>query len=516
MKRFLILLLILSLTIPCFLFSCQNSGIGSEGTSSSTTNSDQTPPSNVDNDPDDTEESYNSVTNIPENLNYGGEKEVNIICSGRTIYGDEISVEMTNGDPINDAIYQRNLNVETTLGVKIISHPIAVNNDWTANFDCINKVKTEMNGGAYNYDIMYSPSYACVFRTSDGLWEDLLSVPHLDLSREYWSNLYSEQVEIGNRQYFATGPIVLSLQRMIFATVFNKTLTEQHNIENLYEVVKEGRWTIEYQSKIVANAYSEMDSIEGYTDGDFYGFVTNTNVSTDPYWTIWDISVLSRTDDGYFTYDFKIEEATNFVNTVMKFYWENPGVHLYLPEGDNVDQDKIRSHFADGRAIMAQIMLQQLEHEEMRTMSDPYGIIPLPKFEENDLPYYSAAYDSFTCVSILRGQSSIDLEMCGAVLELMACESYNVVQPAYYEIALKGKYSKDEESWEMLDNMMKNFRVDQDFLYSTTDTTDILQDFRNAIATQNKSFSTLMKNKDDRTKRMVEFIIKKVRDMHGD
>ena len=43
------------------------------------------------------------------------------------------------------------------------------------------------------------------------------------------------------------------------------------------------------------------------------------------------------------------------------------------------------------------------------------------------------------------------LEMTGAVLEALAYESRETVIPAYYDIALKGKYARDPESVEMLD-----------------------------------------------------------------
>ena len=52
------------------------------------------------------------------------------------------------------------------------------------------------------------------------------------------------------------------------------------------------------------------------------------------------------------------------------------------------------------------------------------------------------------------------LDMTGASLEALNCESANYVVPAYYEIALKTKYSRDEESAAMLDLIFKNRVVD--------------------------------------------------------
>ena len=42
------------------------------------------------------------------------------------------------------------------------------------------------------------------------------------------------------------------------------------------------------------------------------------------------------------------------------------------------------------------------------------------------------------------------------ILEALACESYKSVVPAYYEIALKTKYTRDEDSARMLDIIFEN------------------------------------------------------------
>jgi hypothetical protein len=44
-----------------------------------------------------------------------------------------------------------------------------------------------------------------------------------------------------------------------------------------------------------------------------------------------------------------------------------------------------------------------------------------------------------------------NLEKVGAIMEAMSAESRKTVVPAFYEIALKTKYARDEESAEMID-----------------------------------------------------------------
>jgi len=86
---------------------------------------------------------------------------------------------------------------------------------------------------------------------------------------------------------------------------------------------------------------------------------------------------------------------------------------------------------------------------ELRDMQADYGIIPYPKYDEAQDKYYSRIWDamSLMCVPVNCEKT----EAVGAFMEAMASESYRTVTPAYYEIALKGKYARDDVSSQMLD-----------------------------------------------------------------
>ena len=131
------------------------------------------------------------------------------------------------------------------------------------------------------------------------------------------------------------------------------------------------------------------------------------------------------------------------------------------------------------------------ESEEFRGMQSAYGILPIPKFDEDQQEYYSLAHDLFTVYGVVSSVNSIDLDDVGAVMEAMAIESYRVVTPAYYEVALKGKYSKDPQSWEMLDMIVNNLKINGGLLY-TINISDITQKFRTAIKNQQSNTSTIL------------------------
>ena len=98
-------------------------------------------------------------------------------------------------------------------------------------------------------------------------------------------------------------------------------------------------------------------------------------------------------------------------------------------------------------------------------MNDDYGILPLPKFAEEQAEYRTLSSNLSSLVVVLS--TVTDLEMVGATLELMAAESYKQVTPAYFDIVLKGKYSDAPQDAEMYDLILNSFTYNFGFCFST-------------------------------------------------
>ena len=59
------------------------------------------------------------------------------------------------------------------------------------------------------------------------------------------------------------------------------------------------------------------------------------------------------------------------------------------------------------------------------------------------------------------------LDAASATLEAMACESYNSVTSVYFDTALKGRYTRDEESKEMMDLIKKSVYISFEMIYNS-------------------------------------------------
>ncbi len=92
----------------------------------------------------------------------------------------------------------------------------------------------------------------------------------------------------------------------------------------------------------------------------------------------------------------------------------------------------------------------------------------------------------------------------------MAIESYITVTPAYYEIALERKYTRDEESSEMVDIILANRVYDIGMVYSTI---GIGRIFEEQAVKKNADFASVYAKKEKSSKKKLELIVEAFAEM---
>ena len=102
----------------------------------------------------------------------------------------------------------------------------------------------------------------------------------------------------------------------------------------------------------------------------------------------------------------------------------------------------------------------------LRDMQSDFGIIPMPKLDENQAEYKTYVHDGTTVFCIPT--TTPDADMSAAVLEAMCAETYRTVTPAYFETVLKDKYARDSETSQMLDIIAASVYLDIGYIYGPT------------------------------------------------
>ena len=99
----------------------------------------------------------------------------------------------------------------------------------------------------------------------------------------------------------------------------------------------------------------------------------------------------------------------------------------------------------------------------LRDFETDYGIIPYPKWDEKQEEYYTMVDGGHEGIAI--PVSVADPDFVGTITEALNAESYKRTIPVYYDIVLKTKGSRDEESVTMLDMIFDGRIFDFGYVY---------------------------------------------------
>jgi hypothetical protein len=145
------------------------------------------------------------LDHIPENLKFNGE---DIVILSRSLQGwtqDEVAVPELNSEPVNDAMFNRNIVVGDRLNVNIVSAPI----EDPDQFKPITEIERVVKAGSEDYDLVAAACYVALGSTVKGTFLDLTELEYLDLTQDYWMQGYNDVISYGESQHSATGMIAL-------------------------------------------------------------------------------------------------------------------------------------------------------------------------------------------------------------------------------------------------------------------------------------------------------------------
>ena len=435
------------------------------------------------------------VCELPE-LNFGDEEIVILSRYREGWTSGEIAVEGIKNEPVNDAVYERNKIVEDQLKVKIVS----IEDHSEQPEIVLNKLSTSIGGGTHEYDIFAAACFVALNASLEGNFRDLRKTEYLDFDKPWWSQGFNDSTEYKGMQFCVTGAAVLSMYRFAFATLFNKKLFSEAKVPFLYDNVRDGSWTLDYQNSIVEIFYRDDGNGKQDETGDIYGFVSNDYIGVDPYWSSCKVPILQRDENGEYTLSgFDAGKLQSVAEKVVQlFYGHGNASYDYKHYGNDAEQDDIRDMFAGGYAAMATLRIMSLESGVMRDMKDEYGVVPMPKFNEAQEDYGTFLHDQFTVLSIPKTALDDRRDIVSAVMESLGYNSYNVVRPAYYDVALRAKLVTDPDSAEMLDLLFNKVNIDAGIIY-TSAMSSFHDEFRQLMGSKKSNIMSQYKRKAKRS-----------------
>ena len=430
MKKLLILFLAAAVAATV-LFSCSDSG------TKDATGSDKTLPTETETETEIREE-------LPEKY-YDG-REFRVFCDEGTGCKDDFVAEQLNGEIFNDSVFSRNMALEQRFGIKFVPHIAGYGDGFTRNIDTMILAVDNAFEVAMGMNNVYSGITTLVY---EGRFIDWNGLPYVDLEKPWWDTNVIRDLCFGNKIYMMAGDYNVSTLGNTRIILFNKNLFTDLNIDYPYESVLEGTWVFDDFLEICKLGLADLngDGKINYKDDrfGFTGWYCDANESIffglGGTYTVKDESNLPA-------FNLDNEKTFDLVDKVIAVFAADNGGYL-----NTVDWGIDMEIFAQSRSLMLNSRFILLPN--FRDMEDDFGIIPHPKLTEQQQEYLESV--DAVCTMTYIPITAQDLEFISIMLEAMAAESYRNVMPAYYDVVLTTKLTRDNDSEAMID-IIKNSR----------------------------------------------------------
>ncbi len=365
--------------------------------------------------------------------------------------GTDIFAAELNGEVINDAVYNRNIDLEEQYDFKFM--PIS-NDQGTA------PIKEDYMAASNEYDLVYEQMNQTFPLALEEYFYDWYNLSHFHPSDPWWDENCARELSFANKLYVMGGDISMRPSTDARFVYYNKGLLDQFGMEEPYDLVREGKWTIDKMTEMVATVSLDRDGNGEFNAEDTLGMLTES-----PNFFLSGCGILYTVKDEN---DIPVvgcnNERTLSALEAVKTMLTVPNATISYTDAG---KDKDTSGFAH--------MYEYLRMEYFATdhflfvqngsaeaycfidMDPGYGVLPNPKLDEEQETYYHLI-DNHSCAWFIPvGVQNTD--MLDVLLTAWAYNSTEVVD-AYYETTLKYKRFNAPDDAEMLDIIRSTTRYE--------------------------------------------------------
>lgn len=389
--------------------------------------------------------------NLPDDLDYGN-AEVKILYWS-DVLNAEFDIKEQSGSLMNDAVYRRDLNVQERLGVKFVWNGQPGNKSNLAKFQ--QYIQNSVAAGEGNIEIVATHSMVMGALAVSGLMQDLLQTEYLDFDMPWWPGDLISNSTVRGKLYFASGDISLNTLLGMQGLFYNKDMARS----DLYSYVDEGSWTLEKMIEETEGVYIDLNGDGIKNADDKYGYVTYSGM-INPLFVGMGIRFVTKTAEGEIALSdtYGSEKTQGLLEKVIGRLY-NTSDWVYYPKIDDCT-----AVFVNRRSLfyMASVRLtvnSLIEAEDLK-----YGILPNPKYNENQENYHTLMANTYTMYGICITVNETDMH--SAVIEAMASEGYREVTPAVFETALKLRYSNTDNDSRMFDILRQTVIMETGLIFS--------------------------------------------------
>ena len=440
MKKAFCILLAALMTASVLAGCSENASDGGETAENSAAGNSSQVDTPVEAEETETEKITAESTLTPED--FGG-RDYRMISTNQDNRQVDIIAEELTGATLNDLVYNRNIKVSDVYKVSMKAEQ--------ADYGSINTmVQKDSRAGDMSYDL-YLTNYTANGLASSGVLYDFYQLPSVRLDMAWWDQNEVSDLTIRGKLFMAIGDISPTELLTSECLLFNKRLFDNKNLTYPYNDALEGTWTLD-KCFAVADGLTEDINGDGEikVDDDLFSLTCWYDYGTAAlYGAGGDFSYVD--DAGQVVLSIDLEKLVAIYEKLFKLFIGTEANY------ESAQHERSFKVFNEGRAYFCGITFQKIE-TFLRDMEDDYGVLPNPKFDE-DQPNYS------TCVSgagsmVVVPVSCPDPAFVGAVMEGMAAASYDLITPDLINVLASTKNVRDEQSSQIVQMIIRNRNFD--------------------------------------------------------
>ena len=374
------------------------------------------------------------------------------------------------GSTIGSAVFARNSAVEERYKITLDLETGATTADANTPGDFENNFQAKIDRSVLAGDDIYQLAAGYTYRlatiSTQGNFLNWYSMPYMNLDEDWWSTDFFTYASYKGCCYIGAGPLSLTHMKASACIYFNiNQLNESvpNGTEQVFQEVRDGTWTIDRLMEYAKECTPESAGSEEQR----YGFSSDQNQCIDAFIYAFDLKITTYDAEG--TPRVKNMNASNPIVEAyekLKTFLESGTYYSNVYDRNNLEEygDGMVVMLKRGRSVFAAGILDRAAGIRSEAPDIDYGILPYPKWNEDQENYCTYKTDSHTSFAIPKAVR--DTGFVGAVTDALAYYSNLYVKDALYNVVLKYRDATDEESSRCVDIILSSGRYDFSNIYA--------------------------------------------------
>lgn len=383
--------------------------------------------------------------------------------------------EESNGDVVNDAVYDAVNLVKDTYNadVSIYCYGESYN-------DVSSYARNSIQSGDDAFDLINGHDGQMWQMSTEGLFCNLRELKYQDFSQPWWPEYSNSVLEVNQKQYIFSSYMSYQVIGWARAIVMNKSIVEDFGLELPYDSVRDGSWTLDKMISMTKSVYRDLNGNNTQDDKDMYGFIG--------FYKLYGfqgafVSCYNEDSDGKITLSYDKERLITVIDKMNSLYNGGEGAYIVGNEPDV-------TMFLNNQGMFYYDALSIITEKDLRSSDVDYGVLPVPKYDENQDDYKTPSFFSYFAVPV----TATETDNISLLIEALSSVGYNNVRPAYFDTALSVKYTRDDDSIEMLNIIGDTLTIDLAYLNTSAGITGLGRALMYCVSNPNAGIASYLES----------------------